>query len=185
MEDDILRAWVEEKKWRHIFEKDQVSTSSCSDVLVLTVTAQDGHSCGPIFCFLLRSPHRFCAVSISSISCTDPLSRTFKYVPSSSTLDARRAPAYTDRILWATPSSLSPPPITTSNEYTSHPILWSDHQPVSLSASVGVRVMDDIKRAQVLAESQKGLDKLEEVYRPGLSVSSTSIEFGELRSVWP
>ena len=100
----------------------------------------------------------------------------------STTLEARRSPAYTDRILWHLPqSSQLPAQRLDCEEYTSHQILWSDHRPVSACLTADVRVVNTERRQEDLVVVMKELDKLEEVYRPSLTVSSTNMEFGEVR----
>lgn len=105
---------------------------------------------------------------------------TFKYVHGSSTLDTKRSPAYTDRILYSFPSptSTSPTPLSPciplsvkKGEYTSHEELkWSDHRPVSCVFEVGVRKVDAEKRREGSRRAQKELDRLEEVWRPSLEI---------------
>ena len=110
--------------------------------------------------------------------------RTFKYVHGSSTLDVRRAPAYTDRILHTLPPPStvhSPPTEVFCQAYTSHPILWSDHRPVSATYTVHVRVADEDRRRQEYVGVERELEKLEEVYRPALEVDGTNVEFGEVK----
>ncbi|OXG45099.1 inositol-polyphosphate 5-phosphatase [Cryptococcus neoformans Th84] len=105
---------------------------------------------------------------------------TFKYVHGSSTLDTKRSPAYTDRILYSFPSPtstsstpLSPciPLSVKKGGYTSHEELkWSDHRPVSCVFEVGVRKVDAEKRREGSRRAQKELDRLEEVWRPSLEI---------------
>ena len=109
------------------------------------------------------------------------LDRTYKYVLGSSTLDARRSPAYTDRILFANPFSLFPPHKVTCESYTPHEIMWSDHRPVSASLVCEVRVVNEEKRKTELGAIMKELDRLDEIYRPSLEVGSTHVDFGDVR----
>ncbi|KAE8542972.1 hypothetical protein D1P53_000459 [Cryptococcus gattii VGV] len=105
---------------------------------------------------------------------------TFKYVHGSSTLDTKRSPAYTDRILYSfpCPTSTSPTPLSpclplsiNKEKYTSHEELkWSDHRPVSCVFEVGVRKVDVEKRKEGSRRAQKELDRLEEVWRPSLEI---------------
>ncbi|RXK37280.1 hypothetical protein M231_05422 [Tremella mesenterica] len=104
---------------------------------------------------------------------------TFKYVHASTTLDTRRAPAYTDRILWTLPPALSITG-TACSSYSSHDILWSDHRPVCGTYTTAVRVVDEVKRHQTLLTIQRELDKLEEIYRPILDVSPGGLDFGQV-----
>lgn len=124
----------------------------------------------------------------------------------STTLDSRRPPAYTDRILYSIPSHPSsssplPTPVTpmsppsvrlqrpssatkvTVDDYTAHEILWSDHRPVSASATVDVRVIDAEKRKAEFLTVQGELDRLEEEWAPSLEVDSQELDFGAVRSV--
>ncbi|WVO23706.1 uncharacterized protein IAS62_005061 [Cryptococcus decagattii] len=106
---------------------------------------------------------------------------TFKYVHGSSTLDTKRSPAYTDRILYSfpCPTSTAPTPLSpcvplsiNKEQYTSHEELkWSDHRPVSCVFEVGVRKVDVEKRREGSRRAQKELDRLEEVWRPSLEIS--------------
>jgi hypothetical protein len=102
--------------------------------------------------------------------------RTFKYVHGSVTLDPKRAPAYTDRVL-----HLSRGPSVESTKYTSHELLWSDHLPVSSTYLVGARVADDTKRSEELIGVQCELDKLDELYRASLAIDETELDFGTLK----
>ncbi|WVQ76507.1 hypothetical protein IAR50_006177 [Cryptococcus sp. DSM 104548] len=115
---------------------------------------------------------------------------TFKYVHGSSTFDFKRAPAYTDRVLYSLPPSpLSAP--TTSNpnptgptnqhslevtSYTSHPILWSDHRPVSCSFAVSASKVDQEARRNVWRRALNELDRLDDEWRSSLVVEVLGIE---------
>lgn len=99
----------------------------------------------------------------------------------SSTLDSRRSPAYTDRILFANPASIFARHEVTCESYASHGILWSDHRPVSSTLRSEVRVVDEEKRKEELGVAMKELDRLDEVYRPSLEVDSTHVDFGDVR----
>lgn len=110
--------------------------------------------------------------------------RSYKYVHGSSTLDARRSPAYTDRILHTLPgpsTKHSPPTPISCASYTSHEIFWSDHRPVSASYTVQVRVADQDKKREEYVAVERELEKLEEVYRPSLEVIGTNVEFGDVQ----
>ena len=101
----------------------------------------------------------------------------------SSTLDTRRSPAYTDRILYYRPKTNpvhSPPTEITGLSYTSHEIFWSDHRPVSGAYEVDVRVADEEKRRASYVEVERELDKLEELYRPHLEVRGANLDYGEV-----
>lgn len=152
MEDDILRAWVAEKRYTSVLGKDQL----CSDI---------------------ASGKSFAKFSEGTID----FPPTYKYVLGSSTLDARRSPAYTDRILFANPFSLFPPHKVTCESYTPHEIMWSDHRPVSASLVCEVRVVNEEKRKTELGAIMKELDRLDEIYRPSLEVGSTHVDFGDVR----
>ena len=110
--------------------------------------------------------------------------RSFKYVHGSSTLDAKRSPAYTDRIIYSVPGpskKYSSVPKIDCDSYTSHEIFWSDHRPVSASFSVDVRVVDEDKRREEFVAAERALEKLEELYKPSLEFSTTNVEFGDIR----
>ncbi|OCF43755.1 hypothetical protein I317_02359 [Kwoniella heveanensis CBS 569] len=152
--DSDVKKLVEEKKWEDMLAKDQLR----SDIV---------------------SEQSFTGFTEPEIS----FPPTFKYVHGSTTHDLRRAPAYTDRIIYHYPTN----PYTASStfdlkcdEYTSHDILWSDHRPVTASYSAQVRVADESSRGVELAAVMKELDRLEEVYRPSLEIDGTSLEFGQV-----
>ncbi|CAD6564187.1 MAG: hypothetical protein TREMPRED_004465 [Tremellales sp. Tagirdzhanova-0007] len=167
MEDDILRAWIEEKRFKTVLEKDQLS----SDIALGKSFAQ--FSEGTIefhpFVFLLF------------LILLDALFRTYKYVHGSTTLDNRRSPAYTDRILFSSPASQLAPHKVACEAYTSHQIMWSDHRPVSAILVSEVRIVDEAKRQSEFGVAMKELDKLEEAYRPSLEVTSNHVDCGDVR----
>ncbi len=72
-------------------------------------------------------------------------------------------------------------PLIQCESYTSHPILYSDHLPVSATLRVQVTVSDEEKKGKVMAGIMNELERLEEVYRPGLEFDETAIDFGEVR----
>ncbi|ORY31996.1 Endonuclease/exonuclease/phosphatase [Naematelia encephala] len=169
MADDVLRAWYHEKKWSLILEKDQLNSD-------------------------IASQKSFAGFREAAID----FPPSYKYVIASSTLDSKRSPAYTDRILWSQQStSLSASNVSSASlvpsppephrlgvectEYTSHEVMWSDHRPVSAAFTTEVRVVDQDKRKDVLSEIQREIDQLEEDYRPNLVVDSTNIEMGEVK----
>jgi hypothetical protein len=64
MEDDILRAWVDEKKWSLILEKDQVCLDASPDRATKLILAVKSRYCRrKVFCRLPRRSYRFCTVS--------------------------------------------------------------------------------------------------------------------------
>jgi phosphatidylinositol-bisphosphatase len=113
--------------------------------------------------------------------------RSYKYVHGSTTLDTRRPAAYTDRVLYTTPSTApsatSPEAVSmvTAGTYTSHDILWSDHRPVTCDFQVQVRVADEEKRKVELAQVRSELDKLDEEWAPSIEVDQSEIDFGDIR----
>ncbi|KAK8845296.1 hypothetical protein IAR55_006009 [Kwoniella newhampshirensis] len=151
--DNHVRKLVEDKKWDELLEKDQLKTDIASE---------------KSFAGFFEHPISF--------------PPSFKYVHGSKTLDTRRAPAYTDRILWSLPPiTTSPPPTISCQQYTSHEILWSDHRPVSAVYTLEARVVDEGNQSIELAGIRKELDKLEEIYRPSLEIEGTSLDFGDVR----
>ena len=108
---------------------------------------------------------------------------TFKYVLGSTTYDQKRAPAYTDRIVYSIPPTAahSPPTNVKCERYSSHEIFWSDHRPVSATFTIDVRVKDDGKRREEYLAVQNELGKLEEVYRPALDIEASNLEFGDVK----
>ncbi|WVW81619.1 hypothetical protein I302_103614 [Kwoniella bestiolae CBS 10118] len=153
--DNDVKKLVEEKKWEDMLAKDQLR----ADIL---------------------SEQSFAGFSEAEIT----FPPTFKYVHGSTTHDLRRAPAYTDRIVYDLPANEHTLPSSFElqcDEYTSHDILWSDHRPVTGSFRAQVRVVDESSRGVELASVMKELDRLEEVYRPSLEIEGTSLEFGDVR----
>jgi hypothetical protein len=47
--------------------------------------------------------------------------------------------------------------------------------------TIQARVVDDHKRLECLVEAERELERLEEVYRPGLEVEGAAIDFGEVK----
>lgn len=134
---------------------------------------------------------------------------TYKYIHGAPEYDTKRAPAYTDRILFrsplyasALPSSASTPGPSTPgapshqsplqlqlqskptciscNRYGSHDVQWSDHRPVSGSYSTTIRVPDREKRAQVMAEIKRELERLEIVYKPSVEIDRKEVDLGSV-----
>ncbi|TYJ52019.1 hypothetical protein B9479_007396 [Cryptococcus floricola] len=113
---------------------------------------------------------------------------TFKYVHGSSTFDFKRAPAYTDRVLYSlppsplsSPSSSNPTPPTNQHalditSYTSHPILWSDHRPVSCSFAISASKVDQEARKAVWRRALGELDRLDDEWRSSLVVEVMGIQ---------
>ncbi|WVQ93909.1 hypothetical protein IAU59_000987 [Kwoniella sp. CBS 9459] len=153
--DNEVKKLVEEKKWEDMLAKDQLR----NDII---------------------SEQSFTGFAEPEIT----FHPTFKYVHGSTTHDPRRAPAYTDRIIYNFPSNPYTPSTALELKcegYTSHDILWSDHRPVTATYSVQIRVADESSRGVELAGVMKELDRLEEVYRPSLEIDGTSLEFGRVR----
>ncbi|WWC85634.1 uncharacterized protein L201_000500 [Kwoniella dendrophila CBS 6074] len=153
--DEEVKKLVEEKKWEDMLAKDQLRADIVSE-------------------------QSFAGFSEAEIN----FPPTFKFVHGSTTHDLKRAPAYTDRILYNHPENKYTEPSSfglTCEEYTSHDILWSDHRPVTATFKAEVRVVDESSRGVELASVMKELDKLEEVYRPSLEIQGTSLEFGDVR----
>ncbi|WWC67008.1 uncharacterized protein I206_100915 [Kwoniella pini CBS 10737] len=153
--DDEVKKLVEEKQWEKMLAKDQLRSDISSEQSFAGFTEAD-----------ITFPP------------------TFKFVHGSTTHDLKRAPAYTDRIVYNMPKN----EYTPSNyfdlaceEYTSHDILWSDHRPVTATYKAQVRVVDESSRGVELAAVMKELDMLEEVYRPSLEIEGTNLEFGGIR----
>ncbi|OCF71352.1 hypothetical protein I204_07979 [Kwoniella mangroviensis CBS 8886] len=153
--DDQVKKLVEEKNWEEMLAKDQLRADIVSE-------------------------QSFAGFSEADIT----FPPTFKYVHGSTTHDLKRAPAYTDRIVYDFPTNENTAPSSFGlkcDEYTSHDILWSDHRPVTATFKAEVRVVDESSRGVELASVMKELDRLEEVYRPSLEIDGTSLEFGEVR----
>lgn len=92
------------------------------------------------------------------------------------TLDPKRSPAYTDRILYKTKDTQVEP-----RSYKPDDLLWSDHLPVAGVFSLEARVLDESKRSEQLVMAQCELDRLDEMYRPSLDVLEGDLEFGEVK----
>ena len=113
--------------------------------------------------------------------------RSYKYVHGSTTLDTRRSAAYTDRVLYTTPSTAPSAALpeavstVTPGTYTSHDILWSDHRPVTCDFQVQVRVADEEKRIVELAQVRSELDKLDEEWAPSIEVDQLEVDFRDIR----
>ncbi|WWC57979.1 uncharacterized protein I303_100514 [Kwoniella dejecticola CBS 10117] len=153
--DDEVKKLVEEKRWDDMLAKDQLRSD-------------------------IASEQSFAGFSEAEIS----FPPTFKFVHGSTTHDLKRAPAYTDRIVYDLPKNEHTPSSSFGlkcDEYTSHDILWSDHRPVTATFSAQVRVVDETSRGVELAAVMKELDRLEEVYRPSLEIEGTNLEFGDIR----
>lgn len=171
MEDDILRAWVEDRKWSAILQKDQLR----ADI-----------NAGKSFAGFKEHPIDFapCVGRLSLDQLLIVSHRSFKYVHGSTTFDTRRSPAYTDRILWSNPvSKHSPPSSVTCSDYSLHPILWSDHWPISASFEVEARKVDEVRQREEYVAVERELERLEEVYRPAIEVEETNLDFGEIKYV--
>ena len=150
MEDQLLLQLVQEKKWSEILQGDQLRED-------------------------IKTEKSFSGFQEAEID----FPPSFKYVHASTTLDTRRPPAYTDRILWTTPTAYSSHQVECTS-YSSHEIFWSDHRPVHGAYVINMRVVDEDKRHAILQIAQRELDKLEEVYRPSLEVQTTNVDFGEI-----
>ncbi|ODO01801.1 hypothetical protein L198_02526 [Cryptococcus wingfieldii CBS 7118] len=117
---------------------------------------------------------------------------TFKYVHGSSTFDFKRAPAYTDRILYSlppsplsSPSSSNATPPTNQHalnitSYTSHPILWSDHRPVSCSFAISASQVDHEARKAVWRRALGELDRLDDDGAGAGGGGAGDLDFGAL-----
>ncbi|ODN75742.1 hypothetical protein, variant [Cryptococcus amylolentus CBS 6039] len=157
--DSEVREKVEAQEWQSLLEKDQ---------LRLDITAK-------------KSFARFEEGAID-------FPPTFKYVHGSSTFDFERAPAYTDRVLYSlppsplsSPSSSNPTPPTNQHalkitSYTSHPILWSDHRPVSCSFAISASKVDQEARKAVWRRALGELDRLDDEWRSSLVVEVMGIQ---------
>jgi hypothetical protein len=82
-----------------------------------------------------------------------------------------------------TPSELPDGNSCVTLTYSSHPILWSDHHPVSCTFKLGIRVVDDEKRRTVLLQGRREVERLMSVWRASLGVvgGDVGVEFGEVR----
>lgn len=101
---------------------------------------------------------------------------SFKYVHGSTTFDPKRAPAYTDRVLYRTRGTTRVHP----RKYQVHELLWSDHLPVTSTFTVDTRVLDVTKRNEEIVAIQVELDKLDELYRPNVELEADELDFGEV-----
>ncbi|CAK8672370.1 unnamed protein product [Clavelina lepadiformis] len=118
---------------------------------------------------------------------------TYKYNPGTDVWDTSekcRAPAWCDRVLWKETAVLSRstiknskkvPKTMTLKEYRSHGALKiSDHKPVSASFGMDVKVINKEKYRVVYEEEIRRLDKMENDYLPSMTLSSHTVEFGDV-----
>jgi len=100
----------------------------------------------------------------------------------------KRIPSWTDRILWRT----RPEPSTGSSsssgysqkervrvgEYRRHEVFSSDHRPVSAVFDVDVSTINAEKRNDIVREIHQSMKKLQNVFQPRLTISTTEIKLG-------
>ncbi|KAF9191341.1 hypothetical protein BGZ50_009459 [Haplosporangium sp. Z 11] len=112
---------------------------------------------------------------------------TYKYDVGTSIWDSsekRRVPAYTDRILWRSkdPAEDSVEPIF----YKSHmDLMLSDHKPVSALFKLKVRTILHDKQMEVHQAIVRELDRYENECLPDATISSSNVDFGEVRYLEP
>ncbi|KAF9928423.1 hypothetical protein FBU30_002381 [Linnemannia zychae] len=112
---------------------------------------------------------------------------TYKYDVGTSIWDSsekRRAPAYTDRILWRSknPESDSVKPLFYRS---SMDLTLSDHKPVSALFRIKVKTLLKDKQAEVHQAIVKELDRYENECMPDATISSSSIVFDNVRYLEP
>lgn len=102
---------------------------------------------------------------------------TYKYVCGSPEYDIEKAriPAWCDRVLWKSADKI------TNLSYRRHELLQSDHRPVSALFQVPIKSIVKEKRQVVLHELLQELDRKENDTIPDASISTTEINFGEVR----
>ncbi|KAJ2388574.1 hypothetical protein H4S02_002799, partial [Coemansia sp. RSA 2611] len=104
---------------------------------------------------------------------------TYKYVAGTSQYDARRRPAWCDRVLWWTRPGCEDG--VNSIEYTSvDSICTSDHKPVRAQLRMDVWKVDVERRRAVYLEVLRELDKFENECIPTAQVEATTVDFGSV-----
>lgn len=66
--------------------------------------------------------------------------------------------------------------------YASYPdVQWSDHQPVSATFKMDLRVVDEGQRTECLLKAKNELERLGEVWRPAVKVEGGDVDFGAVK----
>ncbi|CAG7851790.1 Inositol polyphosphate 5-phosphatase OCRL-1; AltName: Full=Lowe oculocerebrorenal syndrome protein [Serendipita indica DSM 11827] len=105
---------------------------------------------------------------------------TYRYLLNGTTIDSKRRPAWTDRIL----SLAHPESSLQQTKYESHPnTLLSDHKPVSADFDLETRSVDPELQRSSIATILSSMSRLptQANSAPRLSLSSKVVEFGNLR----
>jgi len=104
---------------------------------------------------------------------------TYKYINGTDQHDPKRAPAWTDRILWKGTEGIYSQRIK-CDWYGRHELLASDHKPVTGIFSIAHEIIDLVKQADVLATVMKEQDAWENDLIPQISLAKTSLDFDEV-----
>ncbi|KAH3759590.1 inositol 5-phosphatase 4 [Pelomyxa schiedti] len=109
---------------------------------------------------------------------------TYKYDKNSTSYDsgeARRSPAWCDRVLWRAAN----PPSVTPVSYSRHELLSSDHRPVSAIFTIQVQVIIVEARQKVYQELLKQLDIMENECMPDVTIGTNNISFDNVYFLAP
>jgi phosphatidylinositol-bisphosphatase len=102
---------------------------------------------------------------------------TYKYVCGSQEYDTEKAriPAWCDRVLWKSSDKIL------NLSYRRHELLQSDHRPVSALFQVPIKSVVKEAKQTVLSELLQELDRKENDTIPDASISSSEVNFGDVR----
>jgi phosphatidylinositol-bisphosphatase len=102
---------------------------------------------------------------------------TYKYVCGSPEYDTEKAriPAWCDRVLWKSSDKVL------NLSYRRHELLQSDHRPVSALFQVPVKAVVKEAKTAVLSELLQELDRKENDTIPDASISTSEVNFGDVR----
>ncbi|KAJ2626637.1 hypothetical protein IW137_005882, partial [Coemansia sp. RSA 1287] len=104
---------------------------------------------------------------------------TYKYIVGTSEYDARRRPAWCDRVLWWTRPGCEDG--VQSEAYESvDSVCTSDHKPVRAQLGLDVWRVDVEQRRAVFLEVLRELDRYENECIPTANVEATTVDFGDV-----
>ncbi|KAI9503124.1 Endonuclease/exonuclease/phosphatase [Coemansia spiralis] len=104
---------------------------------------------------------------------------TYKYVVGTSVYDAKRRPAWCDRVLWWTRPGCEDG--IQCKEYTSiDNLTTSDHKPVRSQLGIDVWKVDTEQRQSIYLDVLRELDRYENECIPTATLENTVVDFGEV-----